>query len=130
MCAQYRCVLCERSRCGKGREESGGVLPARSRPESCQCPIHSRYAASLRLSHRLLPNEIVCAQHTGCCYANGQGVAKDEKKAVEYYQLAAAQKEVDALFALGTFPFVGWKYYCFAESRMFRKSLCAWFGRI
>ncbi len=42
--------------------------------------------------------------NTGACYANGQGVAKDEKKAVEYYQLAAAQNHAEAQFNLGTLP--------------------------
>ncbi len=40
--------------------------------------------------------------NTGRCFANGLGVAKDEKKAVEYYQLAAAQNHADAQCNLGT----------------------------
>ncbi len=40
----------------------------------------------------------VCA---GVCYDNGQGVAKDEKKAVEWYAKAAEQNDAKAQFNLG-----------------------------
>jgi TPR repeat protein len=36
------------------------------------------------------------------CYEQGSGVTKDEKKAVEWYEKAAAQNDADAQQALGT----------------------------
>jgi TPR repeat protein len=43
--------------------------------------------------------------NTGVCYDYGQGVAKDERKAVEYYQLAAAQNHATAQHNLGALHF-------------------------
>ncbi len=37
----------------------------------------------------------------GMCYAKGEGVTKDESKAVHWYEAAAAQGYVDAQFSLG-----------------------------
>ncbi len=37
----------------------------------------------------------------GTCYEHGSGVAKDEKKAVECFQLSAAQGDADAQCNLG-----------------------------
>jgi TPR repeat protein len=53
----------------------------------------------LYLSYRTNEDNL---HNAGWCYANGQGVVEDAKKAVEHYQLAAAQDHADAQFALGT----------------------------
>jgi hypothetical protein len=40
-------------------------------------------------------------------YANGRGVAKDDKEAVKWFQKAAEQNEIDAQFNLGVMYHLG-----------------------
>ncbi len=50
-------------------------------------------------------------------YARGQGVAKDESKAVQWWAAAAAQGHVEAQFNLGTTLLAAYYYFLFPFSR-------------
>ncbi len=43
----------------------------------------------------------------GCCYLDGQGVPKDESKAVEWCQKAASKGHASAQFLLGVMHYMG-----------------------
>ena len=46
-------------------------------------------------------NDAMAQYNLGCCYANGQGVAKDEVEAVKWYRKAAEQNNAMAQYNLG-----------------------------
>jgi TPR repeat protein len=52
----------------------------------------------------------------GACYANGQGVAKDEVEAVKWWRKAAEQNEAEAQYELGNF-------YANGLARIFHKRM-------
>jgi TPR repeat protein len=55
-----------------------------------------------QLVFRAVVAPLICTLTAGAMYAGGRGVAKDESKAVKFWEAAAAQGFVQAQFNLGT----------------------------